>query len=191
MHLTGNETLIRDIAKVAYPSYTGKKFRIETRETIDVRSCWDGGSRDYFTFVQVTGEGVVRGFEVGQQSAFDRPIHGAESVKLDTVPGLVCVRHSIFCGKDTGLTIFIHPSMMNPALLPAKVELTDTERKVLYYTRALKSSYGGISNYRQVNSGLTLEVWEATKADLVTKGLMARNGSLTVKGKNAAADLRY
>jgi len=37
------------------------------------------------------------------QSAFDKPVQGVDAVTLPL--GIVCVEHSIFCGKDTGIRI--------------------------------------------------------------------------------------
>lgn len=190
-YLTGNEAFVKDIVSKAIPGYTGRKYKLETAESVDVRSYWDGGSRDYFAFVRVTGEGVSEPYQVPQQSAFDRPLAGADSVKLDSVPGLVCVRHTIFQGKDLGVTLMVHPSMLNAGFLPAKEDagLSDNERTVLRCTRTYKSSYGGISNYRQSQSGLSMDAWNAAKDSLIGKGLLDKRGALTVKGRNAAQGL--
>ena len=132
------------IALTAYPGYTGKKFQIEVSSfPIDVRSYWEGGSRSYYTFLRLDTLAIM---SIPQQSAFDKQVVGADSVNL--IPGMVCVKHTIFCGKDAGITIYVH-SDNAPRLLPVNtVEITDHEKVVLLYTRSLKSSYGGINNYR-------------------------------------------
>jgi hypothetical protein len=172
------------VALTAYPGYTGKKFQIKVLEsTIDVRSYWDGGSRDYYTFVRLDTMAVM---PIPQQSAFDKQVVGADSVQL--IPGMVCVKHSIFCGKDMGLTIYVHPDNA-PRLLPAKTDLSDDEKIVLTYTCHLKSSYGGISNFRfheaHREKKITLEAWEAAKASLIVKGLLDKRGAVTIDGRNA------
>jgi hypothetical protein len=97
---------IKKLSGAAYPSYRGRKFHIEVSEhPIDVRSYWDGGSRSYFCFVNLATMAVSQ--QVPAQSAFDRPIGGADAVALPV--GFACVEHSIFCGKDSGLTFHIRP----------------------------------------------------------------------------------
>lgn len=97
----------RAIFKAAYPDYKGRKFRANVVSgTIDTRSYWDGGSRDYFTFVDlVTGRNLG---SVPAQSAFDKPIHKSGEVELPE--NIACVERSIFCGKEAGLTLHLHPN---------------------------------------------------------------------------------
>jgi len=178
------------VAKKAYPDYNGRKFRVEVcpeyegKYTIDVRSSWEGGSRNYFTFLRLDTGNTM---EVPAQSAFDAKIKGADSVAL--VPGLVCVEHSYFCGKDMGIRIHIHPANV-PALLPPAEEVSRNEKIVLVFTRSFKPSYNGITNYRyheaHRETGITEEEWNAAKADSISKGWMDKRGALTIEGKNIA-----
>jgi hypothetical protein len=189
IHLTGNEPLVRQIANAAFPSYSGKSFKISTAESVDVRSYWDGGSRDYYAFVQLTDAGVVGRYEVPQQSMFDRQIPGADSVKLDSAPGLVCVRHCIFQGKDMGLTIIVHPSNMSQAFLPpAAPEMTTDEKAVLRVTVERKAGYGGVS--RRESIGMPEDRWNVALASLIGKGLIAKNKAVTTAGRNAHSAIR-
>ena len=124
---------------------------------------------------------------VPAQSAFDRPIHGADAVVLPD--GFACVEHSIFCGKDAGITIHIRPAN-SAGLLPAPVDLSREQRIVLVATRSLKNTYAGVSNYRFVeanrDTGISREQWESAKADLIARGLLDSRGALNVAGRNAA-----
>jgi len=116
-----SDPIIRRIVQATYPSYRGRKIRIVAQKyPLNCKSYWDGGSRDYFTFVRLD---TFQTAPMPAQSAFDRDIRGAESVTLP--PGVICVEHSIFCGRDTGITIHVNPenlvSMLpanHPALLP-------------------------------------------------------------------------
>lgn len=180
------DSFIRSLVARAYPQYKGNKFKLYVSEgPIDCRSCWDGGSRDYFAFANLaTGEVTET---MPAQSAFDRPVAGLEAVVIP--PGFACLEHSIFCGVDAGITIWIRPE--NAAkLIPAKVELTREENIVLVATRSLKSSYGGLSNYRfheaHSETGITREAWESAKQSCMDKGLLNKAGALTVQGRNAA-----
>ena len=111
-HLTGNEPMVKEICNAAFPSYNGRMYKLRTQETIDVRSYWDGGSRDYYTFVRLSDMSAVA---IPQQSAFDKQIPGADNVKL--ADGIACVQHTIFCGKDMGLTIIVNPATLNPTMI--------------------------------------------------------------------------
>lgn len=103
------------LARRAFPGYRGRLFRLQVHRTpIDCRSYWDGGSREYFAFVELATGRVTP--TLPAQSAFDPAIRGADAVTLP--PGIACVVHSIFCGKDRGLTLVVHPDNIAP-LLPA------------------------------------------------------------------------
>jgi hypothetical protein len=180
-----NDINVKKVALAAFPDYSGRKFKIDvTDNPIDVRSYWEGGSRNYFNFVRLDN---LQAFgEVPQQSAFDKPIQNAGNVSL--VPGLVCVEHCYFCGKDLGLTIMVHPADA-PRMITQQVDLTNEETIVLVYTRSRKSSYAGISNYRYVEAhrakGITLDKWEEAKASLIDKRYLTKAGALTNEGRNA------
>lgn len=179
----------RDLDRVftkAFPSYRGRKFRVcITDSPLNVKSCWDGGSRDYFAFVRLV-DGKFFG-EVGAQSAFDKPIKGAESVSLPQ--GMGCVEHSIFCGKDMGLTLYLNPQD-SPKLLEVQEEnLSEDEAIVLLSTSKYKNTYGGESNlrfkYAKRAINITLERWNQAIESCISKGLLRKNKAITPKGRNA------
>lgn len=184
-----NDADVKRIALTAYPDYKGQKFQVVVSSTVNVQSYWDGGSRSFFKFVRL--DGSTDTLTVPPQSAYDPQITGADAVPL--VPGLACVEHVIFCGKDMGIRIHVHADNA-PKLLPALADLTDDEKTVLVYTKSLKSSYNGISNFRyheaHRRTNITLEQWDAAKASLIAKGLLNKAGALTNEGRNVAEPLR-
>jgi len=184
-----NDADVKHIALTAYPDYTGHKFQVVVSSTVNVQSYWDGGSRSFFKFVRL--DGSTDTLTVPPQSAYDRPIINGDVVPL--VPGLACVEHVIFCGRDLGIRIHVHADNA-PKLLPAPVDFTDDEKTVLVYTKSLKSSYGGISNFRyheaHKRTGITLEQWDAAKATLMDKKFLNKAGALTNEGRNIAEPLR-
>jgi hypothetical protein len=100
------DDFVRRLVSRAYPSYRGRKFRLEVSEhPINCASYWDGGSRDYFVFVNLATGEVSQ--QVPVQSAFDKKLSGADAVELPV--GFACIEHSIFCGKDIGITIHVRP----------------------------------------------------------------------------------
>lgn len=98
------------------------------------------------------------------------------------------VKHSIFCGKDVGLTVYAHPAILT-ALLPAPVVLTDAETIVLCATVALKASYDGRKPRRDeaARHGVDGAAFDAAQASLRDKGLMDARGAVTPDGRNVEA----
>lgn len=144
------DPLIRRILQVTYPSYRGRKIVIVPQKyPLNCKSYWDGGSRDYFAFVRLD---TMQSAAMPAQSAFDKDIRGAEAVTLP--PGVICVEHSIFCGKDTGITIHVnsvnlvsmlpagHPALLPPA--PAEPNYRVVESKVWQHRQSGRkvSPYG-------------------------------------------------
>jgi hypothetical protein len=184
IHLTGDEPGLQAIVRAAFPQYNGRKFRLEiATHPINVKSYWDGGSRDYFVFVQLS---TLRAVEMPAQSAYDVQIPGAHAVTLPD--GIACVEHSIFCGKDSGITIHLAPSNATP-FLPAPSDLSRWERIVLSATRSYKNSYNGVSDCRLMEAqrvtGITRDAWTMASDALKTKGLLNKAGAITVSGRNA------
>ena len=132
-------------------------------------------------------------FLFNAQSVYDKQIKGAEAVNL--VPGLICVKHELFCGKDMGITLMVHPDNA-PKLLSEKSEndLTKNELIVLVFSRSYKNSYGGQTNVRfkeaHRSKGITQEDWESAKRSLISKKLLNRAGALNNDGRNAVGNMR-
>lgn len=89
-------------------TYTGRKFKAEVCETMIIPAdagLWDGGSKDSYTGIDL---------ETGKQAVFPGETlvpwdeHRSDKVVI-MHPGFAVVRHTIFCGKDLGLTYYIHP----------------------------------------------------------------------------------
>lgn len=90
-----------------YPDYKGRKFFLEvTEKEFDVTSYWDEGSRTYYKFVNPNGDVL----HLPDTHPFHQ--HNKENRIAKLVPGLACVRHTIFCGHECGLTIMLHPNDM-------------------------------------------------------------------------------
>ena len=181
----------QEIGRKVFPAYAGRKYSLQVREPgMSLTSYWDGGSRSYYRVVRLSDMQAV---EVPQNgSGFDGHGYGFTNEQLPQ-PGLMVVEHAIFCGKDFGLTFHVHQE--NAAkFLPADsaVTLTWEQRVVLTATRSLKSSYGGIKNFRFVQAndetGITLAQWEQAKGELIAAKLLNAAGAITVTGSNAAKD---
>lgn len=109
------DQFLKDVVHAAYPAYNGRKYKLEVATgPLDVRDSWDGGSRTYFVFVHLETLKVVPVPSLG--SINDKVLPGADRVELP--PDVVCVEHIIFCGKDCGVTVVMHPQNA-PKLLAA------------------------------------------------------------------------
>lgn len=86
----------------AYPDYKGRKFFLEiTDEEFDCISYWDEGSRTYYKFVTPDGNMM----QLPNTHPYYQHTTENRTAKLTT--GLACIKHSIFCGHDCGLTLML------------------------------------------------------------------------------------
>lgn len=102
---------IKAIVARTFPDYRGRKYHVQVHDVdfpVDVTSYWSGGSRDYFAAINLaTMETVV----VPQNGTpFDGGPIRPGGVIIPT--GFAIVEHSIFCGKDIGITVHVGPEMM-------------------------------------------------------------------------------
>ena len=110
------DAFVGRILAATYPDYRGRKiFIVPQAYPLDVRSYWDGGSRSYYTFLNLA---TFERAAMPAQSAFDRQLAGADSVTLPT--GIACIEHVIFCGKDLGIRIHVNPDNV-ARILPGTV----------------------------------------------------------------------
>lgn len=113
-----SDKFVKQILTATFPKYKGRKVRIEAqRFPLDVRSYWDGGSRDYFVFLNLAD---MKSVSMPGQGINDRPVAGADKVTLPE--GVACVEHSIFCGKDVGITIHVNPNNLTQLLTAGSTE---------------------------------------------------------------------
>ena len=174
---------VQEIAKAAFPDYNGKKFGVAAFEgPMNLASNWSEGSRTFYAVINLA---TKRAAEVPQSGTmFDK-----ETYRMTTLPpNMAVVAHSIFSGKDHGITIYVNPESLTK-MLPAPDEVTWAEKVVLSATRSLKSSYAGIKDYRfreaLQDTGITRVEWDGAKASLIQKGMLNNAGAITDKGKNA------
>lgn len=179
----------RRLVAAAFPDYAGRKFALVVEPgPMSVGSYWDGGSRNCFAVVRLADYAAL-------------PVPTAHPVFDGTIPpleipaGCVIVEHSIFCGKDAGITFHVRPD--GGFLPPEKPVLSFEDRVVLTASVSLKPSYNGIREYRfheaRRECGIGRAAWDATKADLTARGYLNKAGAITAAGRNALppfADLR-
>jgi hypothetical protein len=114
--LTKIPDYLKQMISRAYPDYRGRKVSLCPQSyPLNVKSYWEGGSRSYFTFMNLA-TGQVQ--QMPAQSAFDQQIKGSDSVMLPD--GIACFERIYFCGKDLGIRIHLNPLNM-AKLLPSEV----------------------------------------------------------------------
>ena len=103
LHFDRNDipsTLLR-----AVDGYSGRKFRVTARESVTLTDMqWSGGTRSTYTVVNLaTGETKP----ITDPRPFPQNQYTPEPIK--TVNDWCVVEHSMFCGKDMGITFHVHP----------------------------------------------------------------------------------
>lgn len=170
------------LVHAAFPEYKGKRINVESfRGPMTMQSYWSGGSRDYWSVVNMD---TLKSIDIPENGTTWNPAIGP--LKELPLNGAV-VRYTM--GPHESVGVYVNPANLNQFLLPETTELSRDHKIVLAATSGLKSSYGGIKNYRfheaSERTGITLERWEAAKAQLVKDGYLNKAGAITDNGRNA------
>lgn len=103
------------IVNATFADYRGRKIRVGAAEKVSICDLnWSGGTRSQYRACALTGAPLGSLDRYNAMAPWDNP---AEGQSLPLVPGACVVEHSYFCGKDSGLRIYVHPSDM-PKMLP-------------------------------------------------------------------------
>ena len=106
------------VFRSVFTGYRGRKFRVNVTDHVSMTDTyWDGGSKSDYAVVdlasgrrRVIPDLISGGFLPTANAAL-------EAFRNVTIPkGVVIVRHSIFCGKDTGLTLMVRADDLPPTL---------------------------------------------------------------------------
>ena len=107
----------RDLVKKAFPDYNGRKYRVKVFEgPKEIRSYWSEGSRDFYAFINME---TKEAGEIHSNHPVYEPNQPNTLKELPINVALIC--HTIFCGKDIGVTIYVRPENM-PLLLGKGIE---------------------------------------------------------------------
>lgn len=170
---------VRAIVRAAFPSYNGNKFIVtEFSGPMRLDSNWEGGSIDYWVILNLE---TLRGVQIQENGT---PFsNGGKIERISELPlNCAVVQHCIFCGKDMGIRIHVGPDNLKK-MLPAPVEMTRDQKIVLVATAGLKS----FARFDEAHSytGISRQNYDQAKAELITRGLLKSNGSITDAGRNA------
>jgi hypothetical protein len=159
--------------------YNGTKIKVEISDSkMELRCYWDGGSRDTYTAYDMKG-----GRQNLQVQDAPYPFYkGGETPVYIPSADKFLVRHSIFMGKDMGLTIYLHPASVLVGELPLnKPDISQNELFILSIVRSYKS-FARQEYYKK--GGFTVSEVEAYKQILFQKGWLNKAGAITVDGRN-------
>ena len=112
--LSLSDKTIRKIVKATYPEWKGRKIKLHVIDHYSMANYWDGGSRDYAKAYHLES-----GFVAEPSYASTNPMRESAHLTINIPEGVVIVEHSIFMGKDVGITIHVNPANVT-RLLPEK-----------------------------------------------------------------------
>lgn len=107
------------------PAYRGRdSVRVRVQESVRVHDYWDGGGRTYAYFVDLQTRRVLSSDAILQEArqTMSNPF-GLAMVTITLRPGVALVEHSIFCGKDVGLSLIVHPADASGNFLTAGLKM--------------------------------------------------------------------
>jgi hypothetical protein len=108
---------VEPLVRATFPDYRGRKLRVEARTSVSLQDLnWSGGSRTQYRACTLDGQPTGNSNKYHAMAPWDS--RQVEGQSLPVPSGFAVVRHTIFCGKDLGLTVTINPADM-PRLLPA------------------------------------------------------------------------
>ena len=172
----------------AMGGYNGTKFRITGTERVTFHDMqWSGGTRSTYTVVNLeTGETKP----LQDPRAFPQNMGQPGSAEIEL--NWCVVEHSMFCGKDHGLTFHVHPDNMAKLLPEPGTALDPDVEAFLVATSCLKNTYGGRTNIRFEEAsrvtGINPVQWSVAKRGAIELGYARKNGAITNEGRNAIAN---
>ncbi len=183
MQLAANDAL-KTLARTLF-GYLGRTFQVQAHDhpyTLhDLQ--WGGGTKS--TYVVVQGDGA---YDFSTQAARFFP----PSIEVEITPDTLLVEHHIFCGKDMGICLHVHPSRL-PKLLPPPPEqgIGRDHLIVLTATAHFKNSYSGQTNIRYTEAhsltGITAAEWQIARQECIASGWLLASGAITPAGRNLVA----
>ena len=93
-----------------FSDYKGRKpVRVRSGKSYHVSDYWSEGSRTYCAFVDANTGEYLAATQVGFEPQKIANPFGLRIGTLELKPSLAVVENVIFCGKDLGLRIVLHP----------------------------------------------------------------------------------
>lgn len=96
--------------------YRKRKVFVRAAEEVTLYGLnWDGGTRNEYNAVRLDDFAVSSKPGMNFPAPWDNAYEGA---KVPLIPALAIAKTGVFCGKESVMTLYVHPSVL-PQLLPA------------------------------------------------------------------------
>jgi hypothetical protein len=100
---------IKAVVSACYPEWTGRKISVQPATSYQLMDYWSEGSRNF-----------VRAYDLASGKVADNqagnPFTDKAHARVEIPDGILFVQHSIFCGKDSGITIYVNPANLTKFL---------------------------------------------------------------------------
>ena len=105
------------IIRATFPAYRRKTVYVRAAESVELQDLnWSGGTRSSYRACTLDGRALGNADKYHAMAPWDA--RQVEGISLPIVPGACVVRGGTFCGKESKLTLYVHPSNM-PGTLSA------------------------------------------------------------------------
>ncbi|KKL66271.1 hypothetical protein LCGC14_2146660 [marine sediment metagenome] len=105
-----NDPQVSNLVRLCYPSYKGRRtIKVDKRETYRLRDYWDGGSRYHAEFVHLPTNRLVQLEQLDYEHQKASNPFNLSIGKIKLTPDIAVVENVIFCGKDLGVRVYVHP----------------------------------------------------------------------------------
>jgi hypothetical protein len=99
-----NKAQAQPVLSKTFPDYKGRKFSVEFVNSVTFYDTnWSGGTRNKYAFLASSGETAT----FNAPAPWSNPVEG-KTVELPE--NVIIAEHTIFCGKDLGITFYMHPA---------------------------------------------------------------------------------
>lgn len=95
---------IKAVLAATYPEWKGRKVFVQGATSYQMSNYWSEGSRNF-----VKAYNLATGVAADPSGISQTPFHSSAHATVEIPKDAVLVEHSIFCGKDTGVTIYVNP----------------------------------------------------------------------------------
>lgn len=107
--LTVSRKDVAQIVAATFPDYRGRKIKVGASADVTLHDLnWSGGTRSQYRTCTVAGQPTGSADRYNHMAPWEK----AEGATLPIPAGFVCVEHTFFCGKDSGLRIYVNPADM-------------------------------------------------------------------------------
>lgn len=97
---------VAPLVNATFPEYTGRKFSVEAAKSVTLYDLnWGGGTRNQYRTCTLSGDKLG---SADKWNAVAPWVNLAEGKTVEIPRGAAIVMHSIFCGKDSGITIYMN-----------------------------------------------------------------------------------